>query len=132
MIEYMVKQSEDDVQILSSMSIMSLRLKHQQNYTLVKSKAAQFEEETQRAKAQQEEELKLQEQRAKKEIKVGNYRTVPCKNFHGPAGCSRGDFCHFIHVVQFERNPLPREVFKQYRNENMRNNMLAAIKEVNP
>lgn len=31
-------------------------------------------------------------------IKPGNYRTVPCRNFHGPTGCTRGDFCHFIHA----------------------------------
>ena len=35
-------------------------------------------------------------------IKPGNYRTVPCRNFHGPNGCTRGDFCHFIHAVGYE------------------------------
>lgn len=31
-----------------------------------------------------------------------NYRTVPCKNYHGPKGCGRGTFCHFIHLSEFE------------------------------
>ena len=58
-------------------------------------------------------------------IKPGNYRTVPCRNFHGPNGCTRGDFCHFIHaavydgkarfnvddVVNSVGRELPREVF---------------------
>lgn len=55
--------------------------------------------------------MKMIEERSKKEIKLGNYRTVPCKNYHGPQGCSRGDFCHFIHAVQYDRQQLPREVF---------------------
>lgn len=60
-----------------------------------------------------------------------NQRTVPCKNYHGPTGCTRGDFCHFIHVPAYEKQQLPREVFQEKRNENMRKNMLEAIKQVN-
>jgi len=30
------------------------------------------------------EDAKKIEDMSKKEIKVGNYRTVPCKNYHGP------------------------------------------------
>ena len=44
-------------------------------------------------------------------IKPGNYRTVPCRNYHGQAGCTRGDFCHFIHATGFEGTDIPREVF---------------------
>jgi len=29
---------------------------------------------------------------------------VPCKNYHGPVGCTRGEFCHFIHAVGYECN----------------------------
>jgi hypothetical protein len=36
-------------------------------------------------------------------IKVDNRKTVPCKNYHGPQGCQRGDFCNFIHVKEFEK-----------------------------
>mmetsp|Transcript_1594 Transcript_1594/g.3411 ORF Transcript_1594/g.3411 Transcript_1594/m.3411 type:complete len:456 (-) Transcript_1594:100-1467(-) len=35
-----------------------------------------------------------------------NYRTVPCRNFHSPAGCERGDNCHFIHDFGFEGKPI--------------------------
>lgn len=36
-------------------------------------------------------------------INPKNYRTVPCRNYHGPTGCTRGDFCHYIHAVGYER-----------------------------
>lgn len=61
MISSMIQQSEADVHSLESMSIMQLRLKHQQNLSLVRSQAAHFEDLTVKAKVQQEEELKLQE-----------------------------------------------------------------------
>jgi len=32
-----------------------------------------------------------------------NFRTVPCRNYHGPAGCARGETCHFIHALGYER-----------------------------
>jgi hypothetical protein len=35
-----------------------------------------------------------------------NYRTVPCRNFHSPAGCERGDNCHFIHDFGSEGRPI--------------------------
>ncbi len=31
-----------------------------------------------------------------------NIRTVPCRNYHGPQGCTRGDYCHFIHAFGYE------------------------------
>jgi hypothetical protein len=31
-----------------------------------------------------------------------NYRIVPCRLYHGPSGCTRGDFCHFIHAIGYE------------------------------
>jgi hypothetical protein len=34
--------------------------------------------------------------------------------------------------LQYERQPIPREVFLQYRNENMKKNMLDAVREVFP
>ena len=36
-----------------------------------------------------------------------NYKTVPCKMFHSPQGCTRGDSCHFIHEVSFSGRPIP-------------------------
>jgi hypothetical protein len=65
-------------------------------------------------------------------IKAGNYRTVPCRNFHGPTGCTRGDFCHFIHAQGYEFRELPREVFQNIRNQNIRTNHLADIAKVLP
>lgn len=65
-------------------------------------------------------------------IKPGNYRTVPCRNFHGPTGCTRGDFCHFIHATGYELRELPREVFQNIRNQNIRLNYLTEIGKVLP
>ena len=65
-------------------------------------------------------------------IKAGNYRTVPCRNFHGPTGCTRGDYCHFIHAQGYEFRELPREVFQNIRNQNIRTNHLADIAKVLP
>jgi hypothetical protein len=31
-----------------------------------------------------------------------NYRTIPCKNYHGSQGCGRSRFCHFIHLSDYE------------------------------
>lgn len=40
-----------------------------------------------------------------------NHRTIPCKNFHGPQGCPRAEFCHFIHLNEFRGVEIPRDVF---------------------
>jgi len=45
-----------------------------------------------------------------------NYRTIPCKNYHGPVGCMRGEFCHFIHMIEFQGVEMPKEVFFKARN----------------
>jgi hypothetical protein len=33
-----------------------------------------------------------------------NYKTAPCKLFHSPTGCTRGEFCHFIHEPVYQGN----------------------------
>ena len=39
-----------------------------------------------------------------------NFRTVPCKLYHGVHGfCNRGDICHFIHESKFRGRDIPRE-----------------------
>jgi hypothetical protein len=48
---------------------------------------------------QQNEERK---QRGPQIINPRNYRIVPCRLYHGPNGCTRGDFCHFIHAIGYE------------------------------
>jgi hypothetical protein len=42
-----------------------------------------------------------------------NYKTVPCKVYHGPTGhCSKGEFCHFIHDANFVGREIPIELWK--------------------
>lgn len=65
-------------------------------------------------------------------IKPSNFRTVPCRNFHGPNGCTRGEYCHFIHAQGFEGREIAREVFQSYRNQNIRMNYLQEIQKVVP
>lgn len=49
-----------------------------------------------------------------------NFRTVPCKLYHGPHGfCNRGDMCNFIHEQKFLGRDIPRDDLMQIRNENM-------------
>lgn len=40
-----------------------------------------------------------------------NYRTKPCKNFHSPSGCNRGDRCHFIHDTDYPGVDVPNFKF---------------------
>jgi len=43
-----------------------------------------------------------------------NYKTVPCKIYHGPAGhCGKGEFCHFIHDGDFVGREIPAELWKR-------------------
>jgi hypothetical protein len=53
-------------------------------------------------KMKNEEKLAMQQKMGPQFINPKNYRTVPCRNYHGPIGCTRGDFCHYIHAVGFE------------------------------
>lgn len=42
-----------------------------------------------------------------------NYKTVPCKVYHGPMGhCSKGEFCHFIHDPSFAGREIPTELWR--------------------
>ena len=48
-------------------------------------------------------EAKQAQKQVKQPIKAQNFRTVPCRNYHGQQqGCSRGDSCHYIHAQGFE------------------------------
>ena len=38
-----------------------------------------------------------------------NYKTVPCRLFHSPSGCTRGDNCHFIHDTNYSGRPIPSD-----------------------
>lgn len=53
---------------------------------------------------------------AKKKIQIDprtnkpvNYKTVPCKMYHSPQGCTRGESCHFIHEPNFSGRPIPSD-----------------------
>ena len=50
-----------------------------------------------------------------------NYKTVPCRNFHGGIGCIRGDACHFIHDYKYIGQPVPPEELMKYRGLAMMN-----------
>jgi len=42
--------------------------------------------------------------------------TRPCRNYHGPNGCNRGDHCHFIHDQNFQGREIPNFNLNNYRN----------------
>jgi hypothetical protein len=75
-------------------------------------------------------------------IKPSNFKTVPCRNFHGHLGCSRGDFCHFIHGEGYQGKfhkrlirlgvEMPRELFQQIRAQNLKNNLITEIRKIRP
>ena len=44
-----------------------------------------------------------------------NYKTVPCRLYHSPIGCARGEFCHFIHDQEYQGKELPPELWKNKR-----------------
>lgn len=44
-----------------------------------------------------------------------NYKTVPCRLYHSPVGCARGEFCHFIHDPEFAGRELPSDLWKSKR-----------------
>ena len=39
--------------------------------------------------------------------KPPNYKTVPCRLFHSSVGCTRGEYCHFVHNPQFAGREIP-------------------------
>lgn len=59
-----------------------------------------------------------------------NYRTVPCRNFHSPAGCERGDNCHFIHDFGFEGRPIAN-LNDWKRSNEIRQKNLKAMQDLN-
>ena len=40
-------------------------------------------------------------------IDLTKYKTKPCRNYHSPLGCKRGDFCIFIHDENFKGVEIP-------------------------
>lgn len=70
-------------------------MSHNDTITLIKKMIEDF-------KRQNEERKALLEKMGPQPMNPRNYRIVPCRLYHGPSGCTRGDFCHFIHAVGYE------------------------------
>ncbi|CDW75998.1 transcription elongation factor sii protein n terminal domain containing protein [Stylonychia lemnae] len=102
-------------------------LSHDETIRLVKQQIADFKQINEAKKA-----LQPPAPIGPTPIQAKPFRTVPCRNYHGPVGCTRGEFCHFIHAVGFEQREIPRDVFQKIRNENMRKNLIDEIRERNP
>jgi hypothetical protein len=45
------------------------------------------------------------------------YRTKPCRNYHGPNGCMRGNNCHFIHDPNYAGVDIPNFNLNNYKTE---------------
>jgi hypothetical protein len=50
-------------------------------------------------------------------MNTAKYRTKPCRNYHGPVGCNRGENCHFIHDTEYEGTEIPNFNPMKYRNQ---------------
>ena len=51
--------------------------------------------------------------RKESSIRPINYKTVPCKMYHGPnAHCVKGEFCHFIHDPNFAGRDIPTDLWR--------------------
>ena len=57
-------------------------------------------------------------------MNISKYKTKPCRNYHGPTGCTRGDNCFFIHdpnykgreIVNFDPRNYERDFPLQIQN----------------
>jgi hypothetical protein len=62
--------------------------------------------------------------------KPQNYRTVPCRTYHSPEGCPRGDNCHFIHDFKHAGRPISN--FQEWKGSNeVRKRNIEAMKHTN-
>ena len=50
-------------------------------------------------------------------MNLSKFRTKPCRNYHGPNGCMRGDNCHFIHDPLYPGQDIPNFNLANYRKE---------------
>jgi hypothetical protein len=56
------------------------------------------------------------EQKIPLNMNMNKIFTRPCRNYHGPNGCNRGDHCHFIHDQNFQGRDIPNFNLNNYRN----------------
>lgn len=61
------------------------------------------------------EQPKLDRKRMENVPRPPNYKTVPCRLYHSPVGCARGEFCHFIHDPEYAGRELPSDLWKSKR-----------------
>lgn len=47
-------------------------------------------------------------------MNTAKFRTRPCRNFHGPNGCNRGENCHFIHDLAYTGVDIPNFNLNNY------------------
>jgi len=59
--------------------------------------------------------------------KPANYKTVPCRLFHSSVGCSRGEYCHFIHEKEFAGREIPANELQKRRRPQMSISLPAMI-----
>ena len=47
-------------------------------------------------------------------MNVSKYKTKPCRNYHSPTGCTRGDNCFFIHDEEYKGREIQNFDVKRY------------------
>eukprot|EP01017_Pseudomicrothorax_dubius_P017328 TRINITY_DN19583_c0_g1_i1.p1 TRINITY_DN19583_c0_g1~~TRINITY_DN19583_c0_g1_i1.p1 ORF type:complete len:768 (-),score=136.94 TRINITY_DN19583_c0_g1_i1:11-2314(-) len=68
-------------------------------------------------------------------FRPNNYKTVPCRLFHSPLGCERGEGCHFIHDYNFAGRETPnmqkyvRPLNKLSKNEDRNKELVVRLSE---
>eukprot|EP00347_Sterkiella_histriomuscorum_P021810 403332689 len=97
----------------------------QQFYQSQNLQSIQSMNQMQQLQTQQQPQIQQQQSH----LKPKNYKTVPCRQYHGPEGCSRGDTCHFIHEPQYQGVDLPREIMMKIREENKLKNQQMMIQQ---
>jgi hypothetical protein len=50
-------------------------------------------------------------------MNITKFRTRPCRNYHGPNGCMRGDNCHFIHDTNYAGQDIPNFNLANYKKD---------------
>eukprot|EP01017_Pseudomicrothorax_dubius_P045484 TRINITY_DN7868_c0_g1_i1.p1 TRINITY_DN7868_c0_g1~~TRINITY_DN7868_c0_g1_i1.p1 ORF type:complete len:190 (-),score=31.55 TRINITY_DN7868_c0_g1_i1:174-743(-) len=71
----------------------------------------------------------------KQPFRPANYKTVPCRLFHSPIGCERGEGCHFIHDYTYAGRETPnmqkyvRPLNKLSKNDERNKELLSRLTE---
>jgi hypothetical protein len=68
---------------------------------------------------------------AESKMNMIKYRTKPCRNYHGPNGCMRGDNCHFIHDPSYIGKEIPNFNINNYKTEEESKESTAMVVNMN-